>query len=621
MNIVRVEECLRRLGAAKEVAIDCETSGLQWTKCHVVGHVLTFGPRPDDSYYLPFRHAAGGNIEGVAVPQTKDGWDGSVHPIEKEIIRLLDRQGVKKLGHNLSFDLKHYYRLGMKFEGEFEDSIINQPLLDEYFPSFTLDACAKAFKVTPKKTGLYDYLLAKFPELKTTPKQAMSAFWRLAGDDPQAVEYAEGDGTTTWELIQKQRVALADQDLLKVHGVECRLIPVLARMTTRGVRVDEERLDAVIGEVDTRISAARRALPDDFNSRAPSQVQALMEKNGHLDWPMTKPSRTRPNGSPSFNEQWLLTNPTGKLIVDLRKLENLKASFLVPMKEQHLWKGRCHADYNQLRGDEYGTITGRLSSSNPNLQQINKRNRDLGYLHRSIFVPDEGMKWGTADWSQMEPTLLAYYSRCKVLLDGYRADPPIDAHLAVAMAVNQLSWPEMSDADRKVARETGKRINQTLLTGGGKKVIVERYGVDPNDVDRQWNAYFNRMPEIKEFQRKAANRMRDRGYVITLLGRRCRMADKDYVALNRLLQGGNADAIKLKMCEIDDYLRSEGQGCDMLTNVHDALDFQYNNEATYKRCLEIMTSFGPEDVLSVDVPVRVDHNEGDSWASATWGPQ
>lgn len=609
-----LEEVINRLQTAKEICLDVETSGLDWRSNHAVGHVLSFGPNPADSVYLPVRHSPGGNIEGCSVPATKDGWDGSIHPVEKWLIKALDRPHLTVFGHNLAFDLKFYHRLGLKMEAKFDDTIINAALLNEYSPSFTLSALCKTAGVAQKKTEIYDYLVVRFPELRTTPKQAMGSFWRLAGNDPQAVEYAEGDGTSTWQLRTEQLKQVGYQDLVKVWQVECRLIPVLARMTCRGVRIDEERLDAVGVEVDTRIEGARRALPDKFNSHAPTQVQKLMTDNGHLDWPLT------PKKKPSFPEAWLVTNPIGQKIVDVRKLENLKASFLTPMKEQHLWRGRCHAEFNQLRGDKYGTITGRLSSSNPNLQQVNKRNRDIGYLHRSIFVPDEGMKWGTADWSQVEPTLLAYYSRCKVLLDGYRADPPIDAHLAVAMAVNHLSWPEMSAEEKKAARETGKRINQTLLTGGGKGVLVSRYGVSAADVDKQWNAYFNRMPEIKEFQRKAANRMRERGYVLTLLGRRCRMADKDYIALNRLLQGGNADAIKLKMCEIDDYLRSEGQGCDMLTNVHDALDFQFKpeNKDVYDNCLRIMTSFGPEDVLSLDVPVRVDHNEGTSWADATW---
>lgn len=609
----RVEEIFNRLRGSKRIVLDLETSGLDFKRNHVVGWVLTFGPREGESFYLPLRHAGGGNIEGCLVPQTKDGWDGSLHPVEKELIRELNRPDLEIGGHNLSFDLKFAYKLGLVDPvAKFNDSIINAPLLNEYAPSFALDACCKAASVVAKRTTIYDYLISRFPELKTTPKQAMGSYWRLAGDDPQAVDYAQMDGTATWALLDYQSKELGAQELNRVHAIESRLIPVLVKMSCRGIKIDEERLDAVTRETERRIEEARRALPEGFNSRAPSQVQALMTRYGYMDWPLT------PKGKPSFPEQWLITNDIGQKIVNLRKFENLKASFLTPMKEQHLFKGRVHPEYNQLRGDDFGTILGRLSSSNPNLQQVNKRSKELGYLHRSIFVPDEGKRWGSADYSQMEPTLLAYYSRCRVLLDGYRSTPRIDAHLAVAQAVNQATWDGMSGAEQKAAREVGKRINQTLITGGGKGVLVSKYGVPASDVDKQWNDYFRRLPEIRDFQRKASARMRDRGYVVTLLGRRCRMADKDYVAVNRLLSGGNADCLKQKLVQIDDYLRSEGDACNVLSNCHDALEFQFNDERVYKRCLEIMVDFGPDNLITLDVPVAIESKEGGSWAAATW---
>lgn len=608
------EQILNRLREAKEVVYDAETSGLSWQRNHVCGHVLSYSANPADSHYVPVRHLLGGNVAGCDVPQTKDGWKGDLHPFEKELVKLLDRPDLTVSFHNGSFDLKFLHRLGLKFKAKYDDTIINQALINEYAPSFTLDSCCKNAGVAQKKTGIYDYLIAKFPEARTAPKQAMGHFWRLAGDDPQAVDYACADGYATWQLREWQLKQIELQELTRVHGVECRLIPVLARMTTRGTKIDEARLDEVTRTVETKIEEARQALPDGFNSRAPTQVRSLMEKNYHLDWPLTA------KGAPSFPEQWLLTNPVGKNIVTLRKFENLKASFLVPMKETHLWNGRCHPEYNQLRGDEYGTITGRLSSSNPNLQQVNKRNRELGGLHRSIFVPDEGMVWGSADYSQMEPRLLAWYSRCKVLLDGYRSSPPIDAHLAVAKAVNVLSWDSMTKDEQKDAREIGKRINQTLITGGGKGVLVSKYGVPADKVDSHWSNYFNRLPEIKEMQRRATNRMRERGYVMTVLGRRCRIADKDYVGLNRLLQGSNADCLKLKLVEIDEFLRSEGDKVNLLNNVHDAADFQFRPEDKhlYDRSLEIMSSFGEDDVLKFDLPMVVDHKEGANWAEATW---
>jgi DNA polymerase I len=602
---------LRRLREEKVVGYDVETSGIDWRRCHPVGHVLSFGPRDDDSYYIPIRCGGGGNIYGGNPIATTDGWAGDIHPFEKEMVALLERPGRVVFGHNLSYDTKFLYRLGMtKFDADWDDTMINAALLNEHQSSFSLDFCCKTAGVAQKKTSLYEYIATNIPEAKGQTKNAMAHFWRLAGNDPQAVAYAIGDGQSTWQLREKQLVDLAAQKLTLVHSVECRLIPVLARMTCRGIKIDEQRLHEIKRIAEQRRDQALSELPKEFNSRAPSQVRKLMEDGGFLDWPMTAPSKTHPKGVPSFNEQWLLTNPIGQKIVRARKYSNLLNSFIEPMIETHMWKGRVHCDFHQLRGDQYGTITGRLSSSNPNSQQVVKHNEEMGRLHRSIFVPDEGMVWGSADYSQMEPRLLAYYSRCKVLMDGYKATPPIDAHQAVATAAN-------------LDRNTGKRVNQTIITGGGKKVLVSRYGVDPAEVERIWDDYFRAMPEVRTIQKQAAARMRDRGYVISLLGRRCRLIDrnKDYVALNRLLQTGNADCLKYKMGQIDSFLKSEGDRVHMLLNCHDALEFQFHPEdkRIYDRALEIMTFFGEGSVIQLDVPVVVDHKEGKNWSEATYG--
>lgn len=605
----RIEQCLRRLRESKEVVYDSETSGLDFKRCHIVGHVFTYGPAPDDSYYLPVRHGVGGNIPGGHVPQGANDWNGSLHPLEKEIVPLLNRKKFRIIGHHLSFDTKFLHRIGVDFSADFEDTMLNQVLLNEWQPSVSLDACCKVHGVPQKKAEIYDYIASKVPEAKGLTKNAMGWYWKLAGDDPVAVEYAEQDGTSTWGLLQKQRVELELQNLQLVHSVECRVIPVLARMMVRGIKIDEVQLAKVKSDTEAKIVEAKNALPSEFNTRAPTQVRSLMEKNGHTDWPMTKPSKAFPKGQPSFNEGWLAKSQIGKRIVDLRKLENLLNSFINPMIETHLFNGRVYPEYHQLRGDEYGTVTGRLSSSNPNLQQVNKRNEELGRLHRSIFVPDEGMLWGSADYSQMEPRLLAYYSDCTALLTGYRADPPIDAHETVGK-------------DTGLGRELGKRINQTLITGGGRKPLVEKYNVPADKVDEYLRMYFEKFPEIRTLQRQASFKMSQKGYVVSLLGRRCRLNDpgKIYVAVNRLLQTGNADCLKVKICEIDEYLRSEGDDkCNLLSNCHDAFEFQYADRRVYDGALKIMTSFGEKDLINLPLPIVVDHKEGKNWAEATYG--
>ena len=618
----KLNEVFNRFKAKpKQVIYDAETSGLDWKRNHVVGHVLTFGPRDSDSYYLPVRHGGGGNLPtGINVPQETTGWKNDVAPFEVQLMKELDRPDLLVGGHNLAFDLKFMFRLGYRFKAKYRDSQINAPLINEHQASVSLDYCAKVYGVQQKKTTIYDYLCEMFPEARANPKQSMGHFWRLAGDDPKAVEYAEGDGVTTWQVLDKQEVELDRQELRRVWDVECRLIPVLAKMITRGVKIDEERLHEVKKIITTMRDEALQALPEGFNSKAPTQVRALMEKEGHTNWPLT------PKGAPSFPEQWLKSNPIGTLIVKARQYNNLLSSFIEPMLETHMWNGRVHPEYNQLRGDEYGTITGRLSSSNPNLQQIPKRNKELSVIYRSIFVPDDGKIWGAVDYSQCEPRLLAYYSKCKVLVDGYMATPSVDAHTAVTAAMyRSRGYDNWTKEEKKAARENGKRVNQTLVTGGGKKVIVEKYGVDPKEVDEIWNAYFDAMPEVKNLQRQAGARMSQNGYVFSLLGRRARLNDpnKSYVAVNRLLQLGNADILKQKMVELDDYFEAEKADVQILNNVHDAFDFQFDedNRKHYQRGLEIMTDFGPDSAIPLTIPMEIDAGEGKNWSEATWGAE
>lgn len=627
------KKVLRRLKDAKVVCIDVETSGLSWQHNFICGYSIGFGPNIQDTVYVPIRHKECGNISAAPGPQTATGWDGSLHPFETELVKLLERQDLLIFGHNLAFDVRFLWRVGLtKHDAHYEDTIINQPLINEHTPKFSLEALCNEWKVEAKKSvEITAHIRKRFPEV--TDRNAMSRYWELAGDDIVAQNYARGDAVSTWQLRDVQMKELEAQDLMKVHSVESRLIPVLARMTCTGIKVDEERLHWVKDHIETTVERLVAKFPKDFNVRSPLDVQKWCQDHGETDWPMT-PGRVInqkevQNGAreirkpqPSFPEIWLKTHAAGQQIVQVRKLETLKSSFIQPMIETHLWNGRVHPNMNQLRGDEYGTVTGRLSEDSPNLQQASKHDYEMGKLHRSIFVADEGKIWGSADWSQIEPRLLAWYAQCRVLLDGYNSNPPVDAHTAVSAAMNKR-WPSMSDTERKQYRDAiGKRINQTLITGGGKNTIIKKYGVPADEMDEAWNAYFRAMPEIRTLQKRSAHVFQQRGYVLSLLGRRARLNDdRAYTSVNRLLQCGNADAIKAKLVEIDDYLKSEGRPIDVLNSVHDSIDFQFDegHRKVYNECLRIMTDFSPGQLIELDVPMVVDAGEGKSWAEATWG--
>jgi DNA polymerase I-like protein with 3'-5' exonuclease and polymerase domains len=636
---------MNRLAVEKVSCLDVETSGLDWRRHAIVGYVLAFSGDPRDSYYVPFRHAGNANVGGRDGLKSATGWDGKTLPGEGALIKAIDRQQLT-FGHNLAFDLKFMSRVGFQLRPRFEDTMINEPLLDEFVGRYSLQSCAFRHKVQAKKSEeIVAYLRNKLIDIKTD-KEAMGHFWRLAGNDRMAIEYASGDGTTTWQLRDAQMAAIDRLDkehyareggdfqdagsptLRRVHSVESRLIPVLARMMIRGIKVDEERLDALIRRIDAGVEQLKNEFPSGFNALSKTDVRAWMERHGHTDWPTTAPSRTFPQGQPSFTEDFLSRYPAGQKVIKVRKLENLKATFCVPLRERHLWKGRVHTSFNQLRTDDYGTVTGRLSSNDPNLQQVPKHNEELGRLFRSVFVPDFGL-WGERDYSQIEPRLMAYYTRARVFLDDYRNNPKADSHTAVSKAANP-NWDKLDKAEQKHYRNNfGKRINQTVITGGGKGVIVQKYKVPPGEVDRMLSIYHRTVPELKPFQKRAARRFRQRGYVVSLLGRYARLddPDRDYTALNRLLQCGNADILKLKMCEVDEYLEGERKGgqrapVEMLLNCHDALSFQFDAAARpmYDHCKGIMQDFASDAaVIKLDLPITVDEGEGHDWAIATYG--
>jgi DNA polymerase-1 len=620
---------LNRLPHEKVRCLDVETSGLDWKKNAIVGYVLAFSADPRDSYYVPFRHAGNANVGGRAGLTSPEGWDGKLAPGERELVTKLDEAGTLCFGHNLAFDLRLMSRVGFKLQPRFEDTMINAPLLDEYVGKYSLAACADRHGVQAKKGAeLYAYMANVLNEPNN--KNIMGHYWRLAGNDRVGVDYARGDGTTTWQLRDAQTVNIQNQELGLVHDIESRLIPVLARMMTRGVKVDEERLEWLIDKIDRDVEQLHNEFPSGFNARSPLDVQAWMEKNGHTDWPRTPPSRTRPNGSPSFTSDYLERYDAGKKIIKLRKWENLNATFCMPLKERHLWNGRVHTTFNQLRTDDFGTVTGRLSSNDPNMQQVPKHDEELGALYRSIFVPDYGA-WGERDYSQIEPRLMAYYTRARVFLDDYRNNPAADSHTAVAKG-SRADWDQMPKADQKHYRNTwAKRVNQTVITGGGKRALVNKYKMTEAEAEGALAKYFRTVPELKPFQKKVARRFRERGWLISLLGRRCRLddPDRDYVGFNRLLQTGNADILKLKMVEVDEFLQSEGgtkSGVELLLNCHDALSSQFQldgrSRAVYAECKRIMEDFSSDSaVIKLDLPMRVDEGEGPNWSVATYGEE
>jgi DNA polymerase-1 len=511
------------------------------------------------------------------------------------------------IGHNLKFDMHMSANEGILLGRECEDTQVNAAMLDEYQRSYSLESCAEIAKVTAKKgQGMYEHLAKLFGV--PAEREAMGHFWRTSGDDPVAVDYALGDGITTLELREKQQKWIEDDGMGFIHRVESRLIWSIFRAERRGIKVDEGYIEQLIEAVGEEIAEARGKFPDGFNFRSPLDVHRWMEQAGYSDWPKT------PGGAPSMNKKYLERHPEGRLINTVRELENLGSKFIFPLKERFVWNGRVHANLHQLKADEYGTVTGRLSCSDPNLQAIPKRNKKLGRRFRTLFVPDEGMEFYEGDYSQCEPRLYAHYSQDANLINGYLSDPPKDVHDVVAMMLEVERDP------------TAKRMNMGIFTGMQKKTFAAHMEWPLERAAAAHDAWFEAFPGIKGFQDGAKSAFRRRGWVKTILGRIARL-DKPgfaYKGASRIIQGGNADILKERWLRCDEYVESEGDQVHFLMNVHDAFQWQAPLGAEGERQSAELVRIA-QDVQSppfnLRVPIPMEVGKGPNWAIATYGPE
>tara|TARA_B100000700_G_scaffold331737_1_gene467775 strand:+ start:7750 stop:9543 length:1794 start_codon:yes stop_codon:yes gene_type:complete len=588
-----------RLKDVSTVVYDTETTGLDWKTKKVCGYVITLGPREDDTFYFPVRHGQGDNCDAGQVEK----W------IQTEIAA---RDDIRIVGHHLKFDLHFSANHNIEFKGPVECTMVNACLINEYMPSFSLDGVSKYHGVQVKKgEALYQHLAEEFGG--EANRRQMGNYWKLDAQDPLAHEYAKGDGTSTWQVWEEQQRLIDEDDLRTVHDLECRVLRTLFRMERRGVRVDEQRLGQVRQHVESEIERVSKSLPDGFNPRSSIQMQEYFA-DCKDEWNLT------PKGNPSFTEDWLKEREKGRDIITLRKFTNLVNSFLGPLAEKHIHNGRVHTNFNQLRGEAFnfedkGSLA-RLSSSQPNMQQVPKHNKELAVLFRSVFVPDEGERWLSMDYSQQEYRIFSYYTKSRKLIGGYLSDPPIDMHGTVA---------QMMNVDRDT---TAKRMNMGLINWIGVAKLAASLGCTEKQAKLYKRQYFHQFPEVKLFLDKAKSICESRHpvpYAKTILGRKQRFPGKEkrftYRSSSRYVQGTCADMCKLKMVECDDM------GYTPLLQIHDSLDFSIPiaeiKEAKAK-IEERMMAFGPGDVIDLTlkvgtVPMAVDIGEGASWKEATFG--
>lgn len=605
----RAEWALKLAESKEPFAFDTETSGLDWKRVHPVGYVFTAGG--NESVYIPMRHGGGGNLAGCRPLETPEG-PFEIHPYERAMAKAFRKRQETYgnaagpiIGHNLKFDAHMALNAGIVLPYEMYCTQYGAAMLDEHAKSHSLEFSCEVRQLPAKKSELMYFHIGHTLGVPVN-KEVMSHFWRLAGNDPVAREYAEGDGISTMALWKDQVPRLTEQGLDAVARLEFALIRHIVKMERTGVRIDEARLEELEGIFTERLKKAMDALPSGFNSRAPTQVMAYFQGYGITNWPKTE------LGNASFPEKWLETTEPGRRIVAARQVKTIIDQFIKPMKDNHVFKGRVHTSLNQLRGDGFGVISGRFSSSFPNLQQVPKHNHELSALYRSIFVADPGFEFYEADYSQCEPRLFAHYSQAPALIAGYNATPPVDMHDVVA---------KMMNADRETV---AKRMNMGLLTGMWPKTLAAHMGWEVSYAKRMWNDWFALFPEIRDFQDGATHVMGTRGFVKTILGRRCRLDNPRfaYQATSRIIQGSNADVLKYKLLLACQMIEQMGDAVQMLLTVHDSLEWQAEaSERGRKYSREIVEACADvqSEPFKLRVPFKMDVKRGLTWADATFG--
>jgi len=586
VSAINPELALRLIREAPLIAFDTETTGLT-VEDRICGYVVT---TEETSLYIPVRHTGGGNIPSPEV-------------FESEINRgFADRSrlAMPVVGHNAGFDLRAAARHNVVLRGPIEDTMINEALIDDRTLGYSLDDCAARHKVTAKKGAeLYAELARRFGGLPD--RKQMRHFHELPGDDPFVIDYATGDGTTTLELRNRQHVLLDRDDLRRAWQLECDLIPYLARIHHRGLKIDAEYAARVAIDIEEAIKGAQSRFPLGFNARSPKDVEELFRANGYQDKQFSRTDK----GAVSFREKWLESNDIGQLILGVRRLEKARDSFIKPLVDTHNFGGRVHPVLNQSKSDDYGVAGARLSCSEPNLQAFPKRNIDIGRIVRRLVIPDQGMIIEEADAKQQEPRLFTHYSEDPALIEGYR-NGTMDIHDRASQVLG-------------LEREVAKRLGMGMLTMMSVPTLAGHMQWDVARAREAHGAFLSTaFPKIKEMQDTVVTVFRRRGYIKTLLGRRAYCDDPKfaYRGVSRLIQNNGGDHIKmciLRACQYEDA-HPEVQ---VLLSIHDSLLWQRDPSHPPTELIKTIENVATE--MGVIVPIPFGLGSGPDWARASYG--
>jgi DNA polymerase I-like protein with 3'-5' exonuclease and polymerase domains len=604
-------QTLPDLSQHKTISIDLETKdsnlltlGPGWTRKdgYIIGIAVGAG---ESAWYFPTGHKVGN------MPK---------NPVYSWLTKLCADETITKVFHNALYDLGWLRAEGIEVKGKIIDTMIAAPLLDENRKWYNLNSLARDYLGEFKDEKLLKSAAEEFGV------DAKSGMWQLP---PRYVgKYAEQDALITLKLWENLRKKITQQECTSIFELETDLLPVLFEMKTKGVRVDVEKAHQTKKDL-TKIekSLIQEIVKETGVTVEPWVATSVAKVFDAVGLPY---SRTEKSGAPMFTKQFLANNthPIAQKIIKIREINKANTTFVDTILE-HSHNGRIHCDFHSLRSDGGGTVTGRFSSSNPNLQQIPARDPEIKKLIRGLFIPEEGHKWGSFDYASQEPRWLVHYC---ATLTGVDRHPQIDDVVKMYHEGN-ADFHQMVADMANIPRKQAKTVNLGIMYGMGKGKLANVMDIDIEEAEKLLQTYNEKVPFLKSLSEKAMTRAKDHGVIRTWLGRKCRFdmyepvsfgfnralpmeqAIKEYgskgrirraytyKALNRLIQGSSADQTKRAMVEC----YKEGL-CPTLT-VHDELCFNIESQAQADKIVEIMTTCVPD----LKIPFEVDTALCDNW--------
>ncbi len=582
------------LSKADEFAFDSETDSLDPMRANLVG--LSFAVEPNRAVYLPLAHA----YPGVPTQLDRAETLAALAPLFADA-------GKRKLGQHGKYDLHVLRRHGVEVAGYADDTMLESFVLNSGSSRHDMDSLAKRY---------LGYDTIKYEEVAGKgAKQIL--FSQVALDD--ATRYAAEDADITLRLHRALAPRLAALPSLEsvYREIEIPLVPVLERIEANGVRIDADELRRQSADLSKRMLAAQREATElagrTFNLDSPKQLGALLFEELKLPVMVKTPS-----GQPSTNEEALEAiadqHELPRVILEYRGLAKLRSTYTDKLPEMvNPDTGRVHTSYHQA-----GAATGRLSSSDPNLQNIPIRTDD-GRRIRKAFVAPRGRKLIACDYSQIELRIMAHLSEDPGLVRAFESG--VDVHKATAAEVFGRKLDEVTGNERRAA----KAINFGLMYGMSAFGLARQLGIGRGEAQDYIALYFSRYPGVRDFMERTRQQAREQGYVETVFGRRLYLdyinkgtqgqrAGAERAAINAPMQGTAADIIKRAMVAVDAWLAPHRARALMILQVHDELVFEAEQEFVEVLLQEVTTRMSGAARLSV--PLVVDSGVGDNWDEA-----